>query len=108
MSMVNSMSIKTSHYVIGAVGLVTALSWKETIKSIFSVYFPTANNILASFINAVVLTIILIMVINILPDTKPELPTQTQKAIELEEKEKKVEAWVKRVNYIQPLTRQRY
>ena len=47
-------------------------------------YFPDSNKLLAAFINATILTFLLILIINILPDTKPELPSRTQKAMELE------------------------
>lgn len=90
-SLVDNMTVKTSHYLIGAVGLVAALSWKEAIKKVFTIYFPSESNLLALFINAFVTTFLLIIVINILPDTKPELPKKIQKAMDREAQKKKIE-----------------
>lgn len=91
-SLAENISIKTSHYIIGAIGLVAALSWKEAIREAFTKYFPSEGNLLALFINAFLTTLILIIMINILPDTDRELPKKTQKAIEREKQKKKIEA----------------
>ena len=77
------LKIKTSHYIISAVGLVTALSWNTSIKEYIQKNYPMPkDNVKANFIYAVIATIILVLLIYLLPDTKSELPVQTQNKLE--------------------------
>jgi uncharacterized BrkB/YihY/UPF0761 family membrane protein len=77
-----ALTIKTSHYVIGALSLVTALSWNESInEAIKKVYTVPKDVIWANFLYSVIITVILICVIYMLPNTTKELPPNTQAAI---------------------------
>lgn len=72
-------TIKTSHYVIAGLSLVVALSWNKTIETSINKTFPLpADSIKARVIYSLVLTALLILVIMCLPDTKAELPLDTQ------------------------------
>lgn len=86
---VGAFTVKTTHYFISAIGLVTALSWNTTVKEAIKNYFPTPDGeIKASIIYSLVMTMILILLIWVLPDTKSELPSNTRAKIEFSEKEK--------------------
>lgn len=83
----NVLGVKTSHYIIGGVALVTALSWNETIKKIISTCIPTSNQIIASVIYSVIITFILVLLIIFLPNTESELPPPTKEKLrEIREK----------------------
>lgn len=43
-------------------GLVAALAWNDAIKAIFDAFFPTAGNIAAQLIYAVIVTVIVVFV----------------------------------------------
>lgn len=43
-------------------GLVAALAWNEAIKSLFATLFPTAGNIIAQFVYAVIITVIVVII----------------------------------------------
>jgi hypothetical protein len=90
MDSVDAFQIKTSHYIIGAVALVTALSWNSGIRSIIDKCFPLPNDeIMAGIIYAIVMTIFLILLIEYLPNTTSELPKGTQEKIkDAEERER--------------------
>jgi hypothetical protein len=80
-----SIPVKTSHYIIGAVALTTALSWNGVIRESITKHFPVPKeSIIAGFAYAVVITIFLIMLIEFLPDTSSELPKGTREKIEME------------------------
>lgn len=88
----SSLSIKTSHYIIAAVGLVVALSWNNTIKDIITIVFPLPDdNVRANLIYSVVITLILVLMIYLLPDTRSELPAETQLKINQAEMAKQIE-----------------
>ena len=53
---------KVAALVIAAFGLVAALAWNGAIQAIFVAIFGDASNIAAMVINAVVVTIIAVMV----------------------------------------------
>jgi uncharacterized membrane protein len=75
--------VKTSHYVIGGVALVAALSWKDTIRTYVDETFPMPKERKwANFIYSIVITLVLILIIYLLPDTKKELPVRTQAKME--------------------------
>jgi uncharacterized membrane protein YagU involved in acid resistance len=67
--MQTSLVLKSSFYLIGAVSLVTALSWNNLVKSSINKYFPLEeDSIKGAFIYALVMTLFLIMVVGLLPD----------------------------------------
>ena len=80
---VSVFGIKTSHYIIAATGLVTALSWNTAIREGIKNVFPMDKDTLrANFIYAVIMTLILVLLIWLLPDTKSELPSATRRRLE--------------------------
>jgi len=80
---INVMGVKTSHYIIAATGLVTALSWNTAIKgAIEAVYELESDELKANFIYAIVMTCLLVILIWLLPDTKSELPSATRRKLE--------------------------
>lgn len=96
----NTFTVKTSHYIIGAIGVVAAISWKDAVKDITTKYFPSQDNILATVINALIMTMFLIIMIYLLPDTKSELPPQTRERLtDLENKSRKEPNIIKMNNY---------
>ena len=57
------LSNRTLGYVTAAFGLVAGLAWNEAIKSLIEFLFPfNAGSILAKFIYALVLTIVLVVI----------------------------------------------
>ena len=85
---IDAFTIKTSHYIIGAMALVAGLGWKDTIRDIINENFPISNeNIRVKISFSIIITILVVILIYILPDTKKELPQSTQEKIkELEDK----------------------
>lgn len=80
---VGVLGIKTSHYIIAATGLVTALSWNTAIREGIKEIFPVpADELKANFIYALVMTCVLVILIWLLPDTKSELPSATRRKLE--------------------------
>ena len=53
---------KLSALVIAAFGLVAALAWNDTIKTIFKSVFGTSDTIAAMLIYAIVVTVIAVIV----------------------------------------------
>ena len=54
---------KTLGYIVGALGLVAGLAWNEAIKSLIDYFFPASENgILAKFIYAVLITIVIVVI----------------------------------------------
>lgn len=83
-------TIKASHYMIAAFGLATALSWNSTVKDIINASFPRPNEELrATIVYSIVMTLILVMMIWCFPDTKSELPAETRHKINMAELHKK-------------------
>lgn len=69
------LQIKTSHYIIGAVALVVALSWNSSIKAAINKYFPVPDDeLMANFVYAFLITCFLVLLIIWLPNTTSELP----------------------------------
>ena len=86
MSLPNTFAIKTSHYIIGGFSLVVALAWNSSIRQAIERKFPLPDDsVKASLIYALCVTLMLILIIYFLPDTKSELPDSTQKLIQQEE-----------------------
>lgn len=78
--------VKSSHYFITGFALATAITWNTSVREAINQKFPIPeDNVRANFIFAVVITLVLVLVIYILPDTKAELPDDTKKKIEMEE-----------------------
>jgi len=101
---VGAFTVKTTHYIISAIGLVTALSWNTTVKGAIENYFPTnSGETKASIIYSLVMTMILILLIWVLPDTSSELPSNTRAKIDFAEKEKE-----RKILDTQILERKRY
>lgn len=68
------LGVKTTHYVIGAVALTTALSWNTAVRHCIDTYFPQPNSeIIMNIIYALVMTMFLILLIQYLPDTSSEM-----------------------------------
>lgn len=54
---------RTISYIVAAFGLVAGLAWNEAIKSFIEYLFPLAQNtLLAKFIYALALTVVLVFV----------------------------------------------
>lgn len=78
----SAFKIKTSHYIIASLSLVTALSWNEAMKQLIKkIYAAPDGVIMGNIIYALAITLLLIIVIHMLPDTKSELPADTQTKI---------------------------
>ena len=91
-SIPKALTVKTSHYIISAMSLVTAFAWNDAVKaSISKFYMQPAGQISASFVYALVLTIITVFVIYLLPNTKSELPDSAQQKVEVSEMIDKVQ-----------------
>jgi len=64
---------KVSGYVVGAFGLVAALAWNDAIITLINEVFPkTSNTLVAKFVYAAILTVVVVIVavylMNILAD----------------------------------------
>lgn len=53
---------KISDLTTAGLGLVAALAWNEAISALFTAIFPKAGNIIAKFIYAAVITIIIVII----------------------------------------------
>jgi magnesium-transporting ATPase (P-type) len=74
----DALCVKTTHYFIGGISLVTALAWNSSIRSAIEEYFPIPNKTMAGFAYAIIITVILVIVIYMLPDTEKELPHEVR------------------------------
>ncbi|MDO8669726.1 MAG: DUF5654 family protein [Candidatus Buchananbacteria bacterium] len=43
-------------------GLVAAIAWNDAIKALFMIIFPTTGTVIAQFVYAIIVTIIIVMV----------------------------------------------
>lgn len=78
----NTLGIKTSHYILGAVSLVSALSWNEAVKKIINRYVPNSfGQTSAAVIYALVITLMLVLLIHLLPNTESELPIHVKEKL---------------------------
>jgi hypothetical protein len=83
MNKIDTFSIKTSHYIIGAVALTTALSWNGAIREAINKGFPAPKDeVFMGLLYAIIITIVLILLIEYLPDTTNELPKSTKEKIQ--------------------------
>lgn len=88
----NALKIKSSHYVIAGLSLVAALGWNDAIKAgIKKVYPVPQDQVAIGFFYAIIITFVLILVIWMLPDTKSELPHDTQVKIKEAETADKIQ-----------------
>jgi len=54
---------KTVTYIVTALGLVAGLAWNDAVKSLIEYFFPLAQNtLMAKFVYAVLMTIVLAVV----------------------------------------------
>lgn len=54
---------RTLGYILTALGLVAGLAWNEVIKSLIGIFFPSEQNtLLAQFIYAIVVTVVIVIV----------------------------------------------
>lgn len=84
-------TIRTSHYIIASATVVTMLAWQDLFKSVTDYLFPLERDaVSAKFIYTAILTVLVVMLIRFLPNTKKALPNEIQTEIE----EKKVEKLV--------------
>lgn len=86
----DELKVKSTHYLLGAASLVTALTWNEAIKEYANSVYPkdTGGNLNFKLAYAMVLTLIVVLLVLSLPDTTKELPKGTQDKIDdLREKE---------------------
>ena len=94
----NAFKVKTSHYAIAGLSLVAALSWNDAIKSGIKKVYPIPQaQVSMGFFYAIIITVVLICVIWMLPDTKSELPHSTQTKINEVETAEKIEQLEKEV-----------
>lgn len=78
--------VKASHYIIGGFALTTALAWNNSIRENIKQKFPIPeDNVRANLMFAVIITVVLVLIIYFLPDTKSELPDDTKKKVQFEE-----------------------
>lgn len=54
---------RTLTYIVAAFGLVASLAWNEAIKSLIDYFLPaSANTLLAKFIYAILITVVVVVV----------------------------------------------
>ena len=55
---------RTAGYIVAALGFVAGLAWNEAIKALIESFFPqgNANSVLAKFIYAILVTIVVVLV----------------------------------------------
>jgi hypothetical protein len=63
---------QTMTYIMAAFGLVAGLAWNEAIKGLIEYLFPMGNSLLAKFIYAILITVLVVIISLSLLKTKPE------------------------------------
>ena len=54
---------RTLGYIVTALGLVAGLAWNEAVKALIEYFFPLSqNSLLAKFIYALIITIIIVVI----------------------------------------------
>jgi hypothetical protein len=77
-------TVKTSHYLIAGMSLTAALAWNNTIRQSIEKKFPLpGENVSANILYSIVVTLVLILMIHCLPETKSELPAEVRHRINL-------------------------
>lgn len=80
---VSELTIKTSHYLLTAASLVTAISFNEAMKDTVHTIFPMPRNkTIVMWIYAILMVLILVLLIYYLPQTTKELPKKIQKELD--------------------------
>lgn len=93
-----SFEVKTTHYLLGAASLVTALSWNTAVRETLNAVYPLPKEgIVMAFVYAIILTILLIYLVKYLPDTASELPSATQEKLKIHQSIERLEAKVARL-----------
>jgi ABC-type multidrug transport system fused ATPase/permease subunit len=74
--------VKTSHYFTAAVALVAAMSWNTAVRETIEYTWPLPKSRIAhQFVYAIMVTLLLVFIITILPNTVNELPKDVQKKL---------------------------
>lgn len=77
--MFDDVIVKSSHYLAAGFALVAAMSWNNAIReSIDKTYPIPEDNVAAKFLYAGLITVLLIFIISILPDTRSQLPSKVR------------------------------
>lgn len=59
----NELKERTVGYILGALGVVAGIAWNDTIRAVIDYLFPLdKSGILAKFIYAVIMTVILVII----------------------------------------------
>jgi hypothetical protein len=78
----NLLSVKASHYILGGFGVVTALSWNNTVRDCVEKLAPSPKGqVCANILYSIIITLVLILLVLLLPDTKAELPVETRERL---------------------------
>lgn len=56
---------------IGGLGLVAALAWNDAVRAMFDAFFPQRGGIIAKFVYAVLVTVVIVLVTMRLRRLKP-------------------------------------
>lgn len=77
----NEVAIRSSHYLLGGLSIVAALGWNETIKKYIAKVYTAGDGASASLIYALTMTIFLVIMLMILPNTEKLLPQKTRELL---------------------------
>jgi len=80
----NLVTVKTSHYIITACSMVAALSWNDTLGGILKEKYPTHSS---KILYSLIITLVVILLILFMPDTRSEFPVETRHKINMIELE---------------------
>ncbi len=53
---------KMSSLVTAGFGLVAALAWNDAIKALFEIIFPKTSTIIAQFVYAIIITVVIVII----------------------------------------------
>jgi hypothetical protein len=94
----NVFSIKSTYYILSGISFAAALGWGNTVKAFLDENFPKPNSkTTMNLIYSIVITLMLVILIYLMPDTERELPhkirkkIKNQKEIREENREKQVQ-----------------
>jgi len=105
-----ALKIKTSHYIIVGFSIATAIAWNKSIGNAIEQAYPLPKDqVNAGIAYAMIMTIILVIIIYLLPDTKTILPADTQHKINDETEKEELRAKVAQLeNRMNGFTSQRF
>lgn len=63
----------------GGLGFVAGLAWNDAIQSAFALFFPTAGNVIAKFLYALLITVIVVYITTRLSRAAGVLKTALEK-----------------------------